>query len=272
MNTYDARRSGGYKRTTMVVALTMVLSTLGWVTQTAQAVTLGSLVTRMEIDGNKANAAGFDWNNMQDGTLPGGYVISANVVSAGVVAVDLPDRRAVDNPVMRRRRGTPTSVVDGSKLDQNRGPSNRACRTRRAHLLRWRRSRGTVNVNGAVALIRYEYYTRTPSATGDQSVVMSNEGPLAGRCDDLLIDYNFGPSSGSVTTLYRWTRNCRRRMCRPAGRRIVGRSLRRVRDPRPRRGPNPWPGDASARSCRGPVSPQPTAPHLLAGYCRPPAW
>jgi hypothetical protein len=34
---------------------------------------------------------------------------------------------------------------------------------------------------------------------------MSLEGPLPGRCDDLLIDYNFGPSSGLVTSLYRWT-------------------------------------------------------------------
>ena len=69
-----------------VTVLATALSAIGLVMPNiAQAVTLGALTTRMEIDGDKANAAGFDWNDIQDGTLPGGYVISPTVTSAGVL-------------------------------------------------------------------------------------------------------------------------------------------------------------------------------------------
>ena len=74
-----------------------------------------------------------------------------------------------------------------------------------------------VNVNGAVHYILYEYYTRTPTATGDQSVVMSLDGPLPGRCDDLLIDYDFGPSSGVVTSIYGWTPSAADACANPLG-------------------------------------------------------
>ena len=157
----------------------------------------------MEIDGNKANAAGFDWNDIQDGTLPGGYVISPTVVSTGVVA----QTYQIDGPSIIQSCGVQdaNSLVDGSKLDQNPWPVQSGLPNSKNDICSGGAALEAVNVNGAVHYILYEYYTRTPSATGDQSVVMSLEGPLAGRCDDLLIDYNFGPSSGLVTTLYRWT-------------------------------------------------------------------
>ena len=119
----------------------MVLSTMGLVTPTAQAVTLGSLVTRMEIDGNKANAAGFDWNDIQDGTLPGGYVISPNVVSAGVVA----QTYQIDGPSITQSCGVQDANSAGRRLQARPEPLARPvgpAELEERHLLRWRRGRG----------------------------------------------------------------------------------------------------------------------------------
>ena len=130
MNTNHARRNVGRMRTTVLVALAMVLSTMGLIIPgVARAVTLGALTTRMEIDGNKANAAGYDWNDIQDGTLPGGYVISPGVVSAGVVA----QTYQIDGPSITQSCGVQDadSLVDGSKLDDNPWPVQPGLRTRR---------------------------------------------------------------------------------------------------------------------------------------------
>jgi hypothetical protein len=173
----------------------MALSAIGLVMpDVAQAVTVGVVTTRMEIDGDKANAAGFDWNDIQDGTLPGGYVVSPGVVSAGVVA----QTYQIDGPSITQSCGVQDadSLVDGSKLNDNPWPVQAGLPNSKNDICSGGAAVEAVNVNGAVHYILYQYYTRTPSATGDQSVVMSLEGPLPGRCDDLLIDYNFGPSSG----------------------------------------------------------------------------
>jgi uncharacterized repeat protein (TIGR01451 family) len=204
MNANQARRTDGRTHMTLLVALAMVLSALGLIAPgVAQAVTLGSLTTRMEIDGDKANAAGFDWNDIQDGTLPGGYVISAGVVSAGVAA----QTYQIDGPSITESCGVQDadSLVDGSKLDDNPWPVQVGLPNSKNDICSAGAALEAVNVSGTVHYILYQYYTRTPSATGDQSVVMSLNGPLPGRCDDVLIDYNFGPSSGVVTTAYRWT-------------------------------------------------------------------
>ncbi len=204
MNTSGARRSDGRTWLIVVTAVAMALSAIGLVTPNiAQAVTLGTLTTRMEIDGNKANAAGFDWNDIQDGTLPGGYVVTPGVVSAGVVA----QTYQIDGPSITQSCGVQDadSVVDGSKLDDNPWPVQAGLPNSKNDICSGGAAAEAVNVNGAVHYLLYQYYTRSPSATGDQSVVTSLNGPLPGRCDDLLIDYNFGPSSGLVTTLYRWT-------------------------------------------------------------------
>jgi len=182
----------------------VALSAIGLVMPNiAQAVTVGTVTTRMEIDGDKANAAGFDWNDIQDGTLPGGYVISPTVTSAGVFA----QTYQIDGPSITQSCGVQDadSVVDGSKLDENPWPVQAGLPNSKNDICSGGAAVEAVNVNGAVHYMLYQYYTRTPSATGDQSVVMSLNGPLPGRCDDLLLDYNFGPSSGLVTTLYRWT-------------------------------------------------------------------
>lgn len=203
MSTDQARRNAGRRGTTVMVALATVLSTIGLTTaDVARAATLGSLTTRMEIDGNKVNAAGFDWNDIQDGTLPGGYVISAGVVSAGVVA----QTYQIDGPSITQSCGVQDadSLVDGSKLDDNPWPVQAGLPNSKNDICSGGAALEAVNVNGAVHYVLYQYYTRTPSATGDQSVVLSLNGPLPGRCDDVLLDFNFGPSSGVVTTADRW--------------------------------------------------------------------
>jgi len=194
----------------------MALSAIGLVMpDVAQAVTVGVVTTRMEIDGDKANAAGFDWNDIQDGTLPGGYVVSPGVVSAGVVA----QTYQIDGPSITQSCGVQDadSLVDGSKLNDNPWPVQAGLPNSKNDICSGGAAVEAVNVNGAVHYILYQYYTRTPSATGDQSVVMSLEGPLPGRCDDLLIDYNFGPSSGLVTSLYRWTPSAADACANPLG-------------------------------------------------------
>ena len=86
MDTYG-RGGAGRRWVTALATIGVVLSAVGLgMPTTAKAVTLGALTTHMEIDGDKANAAGFDWNDIQDGTLPGGYVLSPGITSAGVIA------------------------------------------------------------------------------------------------------------------------------------------------------------------------------------------
>src|SRR4051812_43481717 len=187
-----------------LATLAVVLSAVGLgLPGTAKAVTLGSFTSRMEIDGNKANAAGFDWNDIQDGTLPCGYVLSPGVTSAGVIA----QTYQIDGPSITQSCGVEDadSIVPGSKLDDNPWPVQAGLPNSKNDICSGGAALEAINVNGAVHYLIYQYYTRTPSATGDQSVVLSLNGPLPGRCDDVLLDFNFGPSSGVVTTLYRWT-------------------------------------------------------------------
>src|SRR3954452_7614826 len=94
MDTHGER--GARRRGIAAVAtLAVVLSAVGLgLPSTAKAVTLGSLTSRMEVDGDKANAAGLDWNDIQDGTLPGGYLLSPGVPPAGVI----PQTYQIDGP------------------------------------------------------------------------------------------------------------------------------------------------------------------------------
>src|SRR4051812_1664899 len=91
----------GFKATILVAVTTLVASGLALVTgHTAAAVSLGAITTHMEIDAspnaNKTTdvAGNFDWNDILDGSLPGGYV-GAGFTSAGIVdasfVVDSPD-------------------------------------------------------------------------------------------------------------------------------------------------------------------------------------
>ena len=121
MDGNGARRSDRRIWLIAVSVISMAVSAIGLVTPNiAQAVTLGGLTTRMEIDGDKINAAGFDWNDIQDGTLPGGYVVSPGVVSAGIFA----QTYQIDGPSITQSCGVQDadSLVDGSKLDDNPWP------------------------------------------------------------------------------------------------------------------------------------------------------
>ena len=161
MNTNGGRRGHGRAWLTAVMAVAMTTSTIGLVTpDIATAVTLGPLTTHMEIDGDKANAAGFDWNDIQDGTLPGGYVVSAGVVSAGVIA----QTYQVDGPSITQSCGVQDadSVVDGSKLNDNPWPVQVGLPNSKNDICSGGAAVEAVNVNGAVHFLLYQYYTRTP--------------------------------------------------------------------------------------------------------------
>src|SRR3954454_943496 len=203
MNRYG-RQGARRLWTSALITIAVVLSAVGLgLPNTANAVTLGSLTSRMEIDGDKANGAGFDWNDIQDGTLPGGYVLSPGITSAGVIG----QTYQIDGPSIAQSCGVQDadSIVPGSKLDDNPWPVQAGLPNSKNDICSGGAALEAINVNGAVHYLIYQYYTRTPDATGDQSVVLSLNGPLPGRCDDVLLDFNFGPSSGVVTTLYRWT-------------------------------------------------------------------
>ena len=63
-----------------------------------------------------------------------------------------------------------------------------------------------VNVDGDYHYIYYSMWTRSPEGSGDLSVYSVLEGPVAGRSDDRLIEFDYNPNDGTATVrVLRWS-------------------------------------------------------------------
>ncbi|MEE2569546.1 DUF11 domain-containing protein [Pseudarthrobacter sp. J64] len=62
-----------------------------------------------------------------------------------------------------------------------------------------------VNVDGQYHYVLYQSMARDPQGSGDMSMLSILEGPIAGRSDDVLLEFDFAPNTGTASlTSYRW--------------------------------------------------------------------
>ncbi|MEE2524471.1 DUF11 domain-containing protein [Pseudarthrobacter sp. J47] len=62
-----------------------------------------------------------------------------------------------------------------------------------------------VDVDGQYHYVLYQSMARDPQGSGDMSMLSILEGPIAGRSDDILLEFDFAPNTGTASlTSYRW--------------------------------------------------------------------
>jgi uncharacterized repeat protein (TIGR01451 family) len=185
---------------------------------TADAVTLGTITTRMEIDGDKLAAAGaVDWTTIFPGG-PGsgstGFVATPGYVGAGFVSAGIVEgSQTIDDPggLASTCDGTDADAsVNGQKLDDNPWEILPDNVNKKSDFCTGGQALEVVQVETSgggtqTQYILYQYWTREPSATGDLSTFVYLEGPVAGRGDDVLLESNYDPASGTSFNVYRWT-------------------------------------------------------------------
>ena len=188
----------------------------------AQAVTLGAISTRMEIDASPGanrvtdTAGNFDWNDILDGTLPGGYV-GSGFVSAGIVDAS----HTIDDPsgdLAQTCDGSDAdAAVNNAKLSDNPWPIVPLNVPNAKDLCTGAAAVEVVDIGGQVNYILYQYWTRSPDSTGENSTFVNLEGPSAGRCDDILLETNYNSGPPSTFSQYSWIPDAGDNCADPAG-------------------------------------------------------
>ncbi|MFD4958548.1 hypothetical protein [Microbacterium sp. NPDC058389] len=182
---------------------------------TATAATLqpSGLVTGFQIDGDKtggAPPATFDWNSFLSAPAPdgsftftptGAYTTAAGLPSTGVLNATF----AWDNGTLGAAcSGQDASGSPGSQTPNTipwaPGPANvndkgNLCSTASAYEV-------VTDATGRRHAILYNYWTRLVG-NGDMSALQLLEGPAAGRCDDVLVEFDYASSSSTMTAVFR---------------------------------------------------------------------
>ncbi|MFF2494324.1 LPXTG cell wall anchor domain-containing protein [Agromyces sp. NPDC058064] len=192
--------------TTMVGALLTPL----FIASPAAAVTLPSgLATGFEIDGDRTGGTPpdtYDWNSFltplaADGTYTftptGPYVTTQGFSSTGIVD----GKEGWDNGSLATScdvfdaTGAPGSQTQATNpwepAPQNVNAKGDVCSGGAAYEI-------ITDDQGVEHVVFYLYWTRL-SGNGDMSTFTTLDGPIAGRCDDYAIEFNYD-SAGDVTT------------------------------------------------------------------------
>ncbi|GGO63326.1 hypothetical protein GCM10010910_15620 [Microbacterium nanhaiense] len=157
----------------------------------AAAVLPGGLATSFEIDGDSGGAV--DWNT---GAFSP-YTTSSGNLSTGVLAKQI-GSDACGAP-------DPTTFTNGSKIDGTWPPNATPTSVQtKADLCSAGSAYEIVDVGGTNHVILYLNWTRVTGGTGDLTVYQHLQGAGAGRTGDLLIEFNYDPSSGTSVDALRW--------------------------------------------------------------------
>ena len=206
-------------RTALLAAgalLAALIAPVAMATSAANAADVGGLATGFQIDGNKSGgtpADTFDWDSFLSAPVPDGsytftptgtYTTADGNESTGIVDASF----SWDNGSDGCEAGDATALPGSQTADDNPwnvGPANvnakaNGCSSGSAYEI--------VDVAGVDHYILYQYWSRL-DGNGDMSTYQLLEGPAAGRCDDILVEFNYD-SAGDTTevNLLGWNGDC----------------------------------------------------------------
>ncbi|MGU3645637.1 hypothetical protein ACLBXX_11765 [Microbacterium sp. C23T] len=198
----------------------------------ASAATLqpSGLETGFQLDGDKAGGAPpstFDWDSFLTTPVPDGsytftptgpYTTAAGLSSTGILDATF----AWDNGTLADACPSTAQDATGSPGSQtpdtipwapggaNVNDKGNMCSTGSAYEV-------VVDAQGARHAILYSYWTRLVG-NGSLSLLQNLEGPAAGRCDDVLVVFDYESNLGTVTVHFRrWTPNANDGCANPNG-------------------------------------------------------
>ncbi|WP_433676300.1 hypothetical protein [Microbacterium gorillae] len=183
-----------FSRIIATLAVSAVLVTSGAVAATAatlpQPIPTPAIQTAFEIDGNMSGAN--DWDGIA-ATPYGPYTTASGNASTGIL-----DNTSGNDGCT----GADASAFPGSQTI-NTNPWTIAPDTvnNKADLCASGAAYEIVRVDGQQHIILYQYWTRSPDGTGDLTIYQVLEGPLPGRSDDYLIQFDYDSSGGGSISI-----------------------------------------------------------------------
>ncbi|MFK4790722.1 hypothetical protein [Microbacterium sp. ZW T5_56] len=183
-----------FSRIIATLAVSAVLVASGAVAATAatlpQPVPTPAIQTAFEIDGNLSGAN--DWDGIAS-TPYGPYTTASGNPSTGIL-----DYTSGNDGCT----GSDASAFPGSQTI-NTNPWTIAPDTvnNKADLCASGAAYEIVRVDGQQHIILYQYWTRSPDGTGDLTIYQMLEGPLPGRSDDYLIQFDYDSSGGGAISI-----------------------------------------------------------------------
>lgn len=103
--------------------------------------------------------------------------------------------------------GDTTRYQPGTKWEHDPWPTVTGSPNTKSDLCKGAAAIEVVNVNGQYQYIYYAMLARDPNASGDMSGFLPLEGPLAGRVDDKLVEFDYNSNGGGSIdlTIYKWS-------------------------------------------------------------------
>lgn len=198
----------------------------------ASAATLqpSGLQTGFQLDGDKAGGTpptSFDWDSFLSTPVPDGsyaftptgpYTTAAGLASSGILDATFGwDNGSLDGACPATApdaTGSPGSqtpdTIPWAPGTANVNDKGNMCSTGAAYEV-------VVDAQGARHAILYSYWTRLVG-NGSLSLLQNLEGPAAGRCDDVLVVFDYEANLGTVTVHFRrWTPNANDGCANPNG-------------------------------------------------------
>ncbi|MCU1689571.1 MAG: hypothetical protein JWN20_1499, partial [Jatrophihabitantaceae bacterium] len=179
--------------------------------------------TNFEIDGNKpvngGPNGGMDWNALFSTAnpanpayfgLPGPYTTPTGQQSTGILGRTYSADPDAGGATICLSGSDSTSFPGTNTIDSNPFTTGTAAVNNKGDACTGAAAYEIVHVTGPgydqLHTILYQYWTRSADATGDMSVFQILTGPVAGRCDDRLIgfDYNANVQNIASYTAYAW--------------------------------------------------------------------
>ena len=185
-------------------------------TSAANAADVGGLATGFQIDGNKNGGTPpdtFDWDSFLTAPVPDGsytftptgtYTTADGNESTGIVDASFAWDNDSDGCEADDATGLPGSqVADDNPWDiapANVNAKANGCSSASAYEI--------IDVAGVDHYVLYQYWTRL-EGNGDMSTYQLLQGPAAGRCDDILVEFNYD-SAGDTTevNILGWNGDC----------------------------------------------------------------
>ncbi len=148
---------------------------------------LPALETAFDIDGDKAGTA--DWDGVLSNPY-GPYITASGNPSTGIIAAQTGAEECggSDGSMF-----PPSQEINFPSWTIGAGNVNK-----KADLCASGVAWEIVQVAGQQHIILYQYWSRSPDGTGDLTIYQTLEGPLPGRGDDYLIQFDYDSSGGNI--------------------------------------------------------------------------
>ncbi|WP_197517175.1 hypothetical protein, partial [Microbacterium karelineae] len=164
--------------------------------------TVGNVNTLFEIDGDMAGAN--DWDGVLAGTAYGPYTTTEGDPSTGILGYTSGEEYCATDGLPPQQ--DPSMFPGSQTIDSDPWTIGTGNVNGKSDLCSAGSAYEIVDVDGEAHIILYQFWNRSADGTGDLTVYQEFTGPLAGRDDDLLIEFNYDANGGGAVDIQvlRW--------------------------------------------------------------------